>query len=189
VEVRLEKDLPKISAAPAAAPVAKKLKKVVDKNDMVCPKCKEGSVIKGKAAYGCSAHKSGCYFRLPFSFMGKRISDKQLIRILKKGSTIKLKGFNQGSEKVDGLVTLDDQFQLKLDSAALQTSQAQPKEGKSKRCPRCKKGSIVKGKTAFGCNAYKEGCGYKMTFEEIKAKANGQSLTKELVLEILLSND
>lgn len=31
-----------------------------------CPKCGKGTVIKGKAAYGCSNWKNGCDFRLPF---------------------------------------------------------------------------------------------------------------------------
>lgn len=31
-----------------------------------CPKCGKGTIIKGKAAYGCSNWKNGCDFRLPF---------------------------------------------------------------------------------------------------------------------------
>lgn len=33
----------------------------------VCPVCKTGNVIKGKAAYGCSNWKTGCSFRLAFT--------------------------------------------------------------------------------------------------------------------------
>ena len=32
-----------------------------------CPQCKQGVVIKGKGAYGCSNWKAGCNFRLPFN--------------------------------------------------------------------------------------------------------------------------
>ena len=32
----------------------------------VCPVCHQGTIIKGKSAYGCSHWKSGCTFRLPF---------------------------------------------------------------------------------------------------------------------------
>ena len=32
----------------------------------VCPVCHQGTIIKGKLAYGCSHWKSGCAFRLPF---------------------------------------------------------------------------------------------------------------------------
>ena len=33
----------------------------------LCPKCKQGYVIKGKTAYGCSRWKEGCDFRAPFN--------------------------------------------------------------------------------------------------------------------------
>jgi DNA topoisomerase III len=32
----------------------------------VCPQCKEGIIIKGKSAYGCSNWKNGCNYRIPF---------------------------------------------------------------------------------------------------------------------------
>ena len=32
-----------------------------------CPICGQGTIIKGKTAYGCSNWKGGCQFRLPFS--------------------------------------------------------------------------------------------------------------------------
>ena len=33
----------------------------------VCPICGQGTIIKGKTAYGCSNWKGGCKFRLPFA--------------------------------------------------------------------------------------------------------------------------
>ena len=33
---------------------------------MPCPLCKEGHIIKGNAAYGCSRWKEGCTYRMPF---------------------------------------------------------------------------------------------------------------------------
>ena len=32
-----------------------------------CPKCKQGHIIKGRAAYGCSRWKEGCDWRMPFA--------------------------------------------------------------------------------------------------------------------------
>ena len=52
-------------------------------------------------------------------------------------------------------------------------------------CPKCKKGIVVKGKTAYGCSRWKEGCGFRFPFEEIKRKAAGKAFTKELVKAIL----
>lgn len=33
----------------------------------VCPICGNGTIIKGKSAYGCSNWQNGCKFRLPFN--------------------------------------------------------------------------------------------------------------------------
>jgi DNA topoisomerase III len=33
-------------------------------------------------------------------------------------------------------------------------------------CPKCKKGKILKGKAAFGCSEYKNGCTFKIQFEQ-----------------------
>ena len=38
----------------------------LDKSGMLCPLCRQGHLIRGKAAYGCSRWKEGCSFREPF---------------------------------------------------------------------------------------------------------------------------
>ncbi|WP_166964992.1 DNA topoisomerase 3 [Yeosuana marina] len=147
----------------------------------LCPKCHKGTIIKGKSAYGCSHYKSGCHFLMPFSFQGKKISEKQYLRLLQKGSTVNLKGFKTDSGEVEGLIRFDENFNLKLEPK--QTS-AKAKE-KDLLCPKCKKGSIVKGKTAYGCSDYKSGCDFRMSFDEVRDKINGQKATKDLVFSIL----
>jgi len=152
--------------------------------DRQCPKCKEGKLIKGKTAFGCTSWKSGCKFNLPFSFMEKKISENQYVRLLEKGSTVSLKGFTQGSVKVNGLVRFNEQFGLVLE----QPKSAQQKDKKETlSCPKCKTGQIIKGKTAYGCSRWKQGCQFKYLFSDIKIKAKGRKLSKELVKEILLS--
>ncbi len=37
-------------------------------------------------------------------------------------------------------------------------------------CPVCKQGTIIKGRTAYGCSRWREGCTYRMTFENISKK-------------------
>ncbi|MEO8932718.1 MAG: DNA topoisomerase, partial [Xanthomarina sp.] len=146
-----------------------------------CPKCKKGTLIKGKSAYGCSAYKEGCKFILPFEIYGKKISDKQFIRLLQKGSTVNLKGFKKNAQEAEGLLRFDDAFQLVLE----------PKKAKPKAipdtltCPKCKKGTVVKGKNAYGCSAYKEGCDFRYSFEDLKKQLDSQKPTKELVYSIL----
>ena len=52
-------------------------------------------------------------------------------------------------------------------------------------CPKCKKGTVLKGKTAYGCSDYKLGCDFKVTFEMVREKLKDQKPTKELVYSIL----
>lgn len=40
-----------------------------------------------------------------------------------------------------------------------------PKVSQKIVCPQCKKGSILKGKTAFGCSDWKSGCDFQLPFE------------------------
>jgi DNA topoisomerase-3 len=157
----------------------KSKKEVVGKT---CLKCKKGSLIKGGSAYGCSDYKNGCQFIIPFKIYGKKISENQLIRLIDKGSTTNLKGFTTDSGKVDGLIKLDDNFNLTLEPKVSKTI---AKKSETISCPKCKKGTILKGKTAYGCSHYKTGCDFVFTFQKIKEVANGKTLTKELVLDII----
>jgi len=180
-EVRMEEraNISHRTAKPAAKP---KKKAAAGISSEKCPKCKQGNIIKGKSLYGCSTYKEGCTFRMPFSFMNKKLSEKQLIRLLKKGSTVNLKGFKQDGKKVDGTIMFNHQFQFTLNQ------KDKPGQDSAKMiCPKCKKGNIIKGKTAYGCSAYKTGCDFKYLFEDIRTKASGQKLTKDLVYTIISS--
>ena len=64
-------------------------------------------------------------------------------------------------------------------------SSSKKEENKMPPCPKCKVGTIIKGKTAYGCSHWKSGCDFRFSFEDIKLKANGKALTKELVLKII----
>ncbi|MEC3908288.1 DNA topoisomerase 3 [Tamlana sp. 2201CG12-4] len=151
-----------------------------------CPKCKSGKLLKGKAAYGCSAYKSGCDFKLPFTFAKKKISEKQFIRLLQKGSTVNLKGFKTDLGNIEGLLRFDENFKLKLEPK-LRPVEVKPKE-KDLICPKCKQGTIIKGQSAYGCSAYKSGCNFKVTFDVIREKINGQQPTRRLIYDILNGN-
>ena len=52
----------KTDAAPAEAPAATPADPMIGKP---CPVCGQGTIIKGKTAYGCSRWKEGCTFRQP----------------------------------------------------------------------------------------------------------------------------
>ncbi|WP_299134025.1 type IA DNA topoisomerase [uncultured Tenacibaculum sp.] len=161
-----------------------KKKTVVGKE---CPKCKKGQLLKGKTAYGCSAFKTGCKFTLPFEYLKKKVSENQLIRLLDKGCTTNLKGWQSENGKIEGLIRFDENFSLKLEVKQSSNSSATKisEPTNTLACPKCKKGQLLKGKTAYGCSEYKNGCDFVFTFENIKKEANGQKLTKELVFNII----
>ena len=144
-----------------------------------CPKCKNGTLLKGKTAYGCSAYKDGCKFMLPFEVYGKIISENQFIRLLQKGSTVNLKSFKKNDQDIEGLLRFDNNFQLVLESKKIKSIPD------TLSCPRCKNGTVIKGKTAYGCSRYKEGCDFLFTFEDLRKQAGNNKITKELVYTIL----
>lgn len=127
-----------------------------------CPLCKTGHVMKGSTAYGCVRFKEGCQFRLPMVYAGKAVSDKHVQALLKKGKSAVVKGFEgAGSgETFDGHFVLSPNHEL----------QAVKVEAREKKplviiCPKCSQGQMLKGKAAFGCSRFKEGCQFMVPFE------------------------
>lgn len=191
-EVRMEKVTTRLSSvanASSASGSSPKKRKTATKSkgkkeihELNCPKCKKGRILKGKVSYGCSQWKEGCDMRIPFVYQEKKLSENQVKRIIEKGSTTKLKGFMVNGSKVDGLVKIDNQGRLTFESSS------KPKLTDANGiplCPKCKKGNLLRGKTAYGCTQWKSGCDFKFAFEVIKEKAKGRKMTQELVLDIM----
>lgn len=47
-------------------------------------------------------------------------------------------------------------------------------------CPSCQRGTLLRGRTAYGCSAYREGCTYRIPFEECPADATAEELQTHL---------
>jgi len=191
-EVRSDKSRANISQAQVLKQRENKAKKkkIAGITAEKCPKCKLGNLLKGKSAYGCSQFISGCDFVLPFKVYGKKISEKQFIRLLQKGSTVNLKGFKDNDKANEGLLRFDDNFKLKLEpkkqvKTVISTTKKQANNTELVKCPKCQKGNIIRGKVAYGCSAYQSGCDFRMSFDDLRAKAQGKTLTKDLVYSIL----
>ena len=185
-EVRSNKTSKRISSNTVIPKEAKKTptKKPISKKEVLgktCPKCNKGTILKGSSAFGCSEYKNNCNLKIPFEIYGKKVSENQLIRLLDKGCTTNLKGFKIATGAVEGLIRFDENFNLKLESKKVATATISEKIN----CPKCKAGKVLKGKTGYGCSAYKTGCNFVFTFDNIKKIANGRALTKELVLKII----
>lgn len=151
----------------------------------ICPKCSKGTLLKGSKAYGCSEFRNGCNFVLPYRFMGKKISDKQFLRLLDKSETVWLKGFVEQDQKIEGKVRFDTDFKL-----VLQKKNASEHHNRKKKiaCPKCKTGTIIKGKKAYGCSNYSKGCDFVFPFKTIYELAQGKPLTEDLVRQFITNN-
>jgi DNA topoisomerase-3 len=91
-------------------------KKVVDPTKLTCPKCKQGTLLKGKQAYGCTRYKEGCNFVLPFVFMEKKLTKNQVGDLVEKGKTTQIKGFvvSGASDKKEGKLSFTSDFNIEL---------------------------------------------------------------------------
>ena len=188
-EVRMESKHANISYTTTAAAKKTIKEKAVKKTKTIegkpCPNCKEGTLLKGKTAYGCSAYKSGCKMVIPFVFQGKKISEKQYLRLLEKGCTVNLKGFKTTNGTKEGLLRFNEQFELILEEKKVVLNKKTDNVPTPISCPLCSKGTVIKGKTAYGCSNHKNGCNFRYSFDALREKARGIPLTKELVVELL----
>lgn len=118
IEVEAEKD-EKESKSKSAEAKKSSPKKSKPKDDepavIVCPKCKKGTMLKGKTAFGCSEYKGGCTFKVMFEQYGKTLTDKQIQMLIQKGKSTKIKGFSVNGEIVDSVLALDSEFNVVLE--------------------------------------------------------------------------
>ncbi len=78
-----------------------------EEQPLQCPKCKEGTMIKGNRAYGCNRYNTGCRFIIPFEFQNKKLTTSQLETIIKKGRSQIIKDLN-------GRITINKKFEIEL---------------------------------------------------------------------------
>ena len=143
-----------------------------EKDSIVCPKCSKGTILQGKQSWGCSAYKSGCDFRLPFEFLGKKLGNTAVKDLCSNSKTGKLKGFKVKDTVISGTIMLNQNFELKL-------LEEKPKE---LVCPRCKEGKILKGNTSWGCSGYRNGCQLRIPF-----KFMGKTITENQLEQLIFT--
>lgn len=145
---------------------------------IICPKCKKGLMLKGRTAYGCSAFKEGCNFKVEFEYLNKKLSDKQIQVLIQKRKTPLIKGFTLNNEKVNGVIVLDNEFKLVLEKEVIKTT---AKESSALTCPKCKTGIMMKGKTAWGCSRFKEDCKFVIPFDILQNSYQTTELTPKIL--------
>jgi DNA topoisomerase III len=67
----------------------KKTDVMISPDILLCPKCQQGTILKGSTAYGCSQYKKGCDFKVPFEVVRSQLKDqkpsKELVYAILKG--------------------------------------------------------------------------------------------------------
>ena len=75
------------------------------------------------------------------------------------------------------IVIEDDKKERKPAKKSRKPCEKKPIESIEKiKCPKCKKGHLLKGKTAYGCSEYKSGCDLRLTFQHYPAELTPQQL-------------
>ncbi len=127
-----------------------------------CPLC-GGEVRRMRGFYGCANYREGCKFSVSTHICGRVIPASALHRLLAGKETDVLNGFR--SKKTGQSFSAS----LRLDEAGKVVfcfpDRREPKKASSPVCPLCGK-AIVKGRTAYGCSGWKEGCTYRLPFEQ-----------------------
>jgi DNA topoisomerase III len=95
-------------------------KKTVEKETelevITCPKCKKGTILKGRMAFGCSEYKNGCTFKVMFEQYGQVLNDKQIYTLIQKRKSPKIKGLKVDGQTIDSALVLNPSFNVILES-------------------------------------------------------------------------
>lgn len=152
------------------------------KNIGQCPKCKKGYVVDKGKSYGCNLWKNGCDFTIWKERCGKTLSEKEAKLLLSKGTTPVIQGFlSKKGTTFNAALKLTTEFTTVFefgDSNVIKAETFSPTVEKKSSpeiadrksiesypdlklgdtCPQCGKGHIIRGKRAYGCSQWREGC-------------------------------
>ena len=87
--IAVEQGKPAKPKAPAAtggqeAPKKQRAPRLKSIEEIPCPVCGKGHLVKGRAAYGCSEYRNGCHTVLPFEEYPADLTPAKLSRLVKK---------------------------------------------------------------------------------------------------------
>lgn len=91
-------------------------KEPAEPQQLLCPKCGKGFIIKGKTAWGCTLFKKSCDFLIPMTIQGKKLTQKQVESLVLKKKTGTITGFKDtGNNTFSAVLKLDDTCQLSVE--------------------------------------------------------------------------
>lgn len=161
-----------------------------------CPVCKTGTIIKGKTAYGCSGYRTGCTFRISFVIEGKTLTEKQIFSLIKNKKTGDINGFTVNSRKVKGNLILNENnipvLNISKEDAvpSMINTKAPASADRNSvlKCRQCGEGHMIRGRAAYGCSRFREGCRFIIPFDQLRNEYNTDELTEEILNAINFKN-
>ena len=81
-ETKAKSKKTKTKKEPKAKVDKEKKATIAESLNLLCPSCGKGEIVRGKAAYGCSAWSDGCRFVLKYEDVGENLSDEALQKLL-----------------------------------------------------------------------------------------------------------
>ncbi len=65
-----------------------------------CPKCGRGRIIQGHRGFGCDRYRDGCDFVVWREIAGKRLTERQIADLIRRGRTRPIKGLRDESGRI-----------------------------------------------------------------------------------------
>lgn len=150
----------------------------------VCPLC-GGDVRKIRGFYGCSGYKNGCKFGVSTSICKRAISVQNVKLLLENGRTSVIRGFvSKNGKSFDAALKLDENGKAVFDFPDREVREGTaPRSQHAPACPKCG-GTIIKGRSAYGCSNWKNGCEFRIPF----ISEDGTKIDDDTVVRMLLEN-
>ncbi len=167
-----------------------------------CPVC-GAPVRKQRTVFKCDRGRA-CSFIVYGKISTRTISQTMIKELLKDGKTKLVKGFKsqRTGKEFSAALRLGDNNKVVFDfdnhpaSQNTSSTKTQPKKQTKKKptalpesnypvgmtCPTCSQGKLIKGRTAWGCNRYREGCRFTFAFVQ-----DGQPISPSDATKIIRS--
>lgn len=93
------------SNTPQISPVERTLE---ESGILLCPKCKKGQIKENSKSFYCTEFKNGCTFSIWNTFAGKKLSMKDISRLVSKGETTKMKFKKKDGTEYEAVLILNN---------------------------------------------------------------------------------
>lgn len=74
----------KVTKSKAKTKIDSERKRITKFEQVACPKCGKGHILKGRTAFGCSEYKNGCDLKLPFDQYPETLTPSKLNKLINK---------------------------------------------------------------------------------------------------------